>query len=231
MEIIELHYYPLTQKLYLCGSGILFTEEAFLSARSTHKKIRVRVDLPNLKQHFFSGDSDKISDFSDLFAKVLKGSERILTLYQEIQEKRTEIQKLKSFISTEVKEIDNTASVDWSALVIQEEQWRLSEDIAHESLIDWIEYTGTVIQPKILSNNGIEPTPQNLYRLRAAAQDTQVFWIKYNRAREGDLHIGHPIPQGVALYDSSSDSNLILTHLANRALSTRPLVLLAGSVS
>ena len=170
-------------------------------------------------------------------------AEKIGKLREEIKQREEEINELSttvlqpSSISSSSDKIQSDAAF-WESLVYKEEKLRLSEEMQEayaatendSSYVDWITFTGEVIQPRILTDAGLVANKENLYRLRVAAQKTNVFWVRYNRARQGDLTKGSEIPSGVSLFD------VTLGHFSDlRELSlSRPnrlIVLLAGSAS
>lgn len=112
--------------------------------------------------------------------------------------------------------------IDWLELVLKEEKMRLSEEMQNHyraveidsSYMDWIHFTESVIQRRVLLEAGVEPNPQNIRRLQIAAQKTNVFWIKYNRARQGSLRESYRVPS-VLIHDVAKVKQVSILHKAN----------------
>jgi hypothetical protein len=172
-----------------------------------------------------------------LIEKVTNGVERLQKVLDNIKNIQRNTVKVTSAEKNNFESDTCTDNcIDWVALVLQEEKLRNSEEMVRKyaevetdsSPIDWIEFTATVIQPKVLRDNHIEPSERNLYMLRVAAQGQDVFWVKHNRARQGYLRTGSMVPPHVSLYDVTTGTHTAVSSLCR---TSRPLVLLAGSVS
>mmetsp|Transcript_47123 Transcript_47123/g.52685 ORF Transcript_47123/g.52685 Transcript_47123/m.52685 type:complete len:122 (-) Transcript_47123:505-870(-) len=94
---------------------------------------------------------------------------------------------------------------------------------------DWIE-VATMVQKEVLTEFNIEPTEKALLAYRNAANNHGIsLYVKYNRARKGDLRVGMAAPD-VSLV--SIDSGLAeRTTLLSYQRSDRPLIIVAGSIS
>jgi hypothetical protein len=120
------------------------------------------------------------------------------------------------------------------AILAREEELRKNEDaqIRFEEAEssgdrDWI-VVAEEIQAETLQEFGIEPTPFALHQLRlAAARIGTSFYIKFNRARQGNLSPGSPAPD-VPLVSFTTEAPATLLSYAKPG---RPLVVLAGSFS
>jgi len=164
----------------------------------------------------------------EVLAKINSAVQKLLALADRINQMLTS--ELQSRGEAE-------RPIDWHALVLQEEAYRRSDEIMKQyalfetdhSLQDWITYTSEVIQPYILTKNGIEPNAMNLHKLRIAAGNSDVFWVKYNRARKGHLRPGDPVPPQVVLFDVEKQRHVSVSEQC--VASPRPSVLLAGSIS
>lgn len=167
---------------------------------------------------------------------------KILTAVNKM---RSIITKINNLVTSDITATEETTpsssntkdTIDWHALVYQEEAYRQSDEILNQYAViesdaspqDWITFTANVIQPYILSSNGIEPNAFNLHKLRVAAGETDVFWVKHNRARQGNLQGGDLIPPTVTLHDVAQGCPLSIQQMS--CTTTRPVVLLAGSIS
>lgn len=213
----------------------LFESFDFNERKLNQSILKIVLNLNNKRELKYNQETKNIDNYEQFINIIHSKYEQYLRLQEELEEKKNELERLKNKLKVSPK----TSEINWQDLVLQEERLRLSSEIAEqyqqterdESLIDWIQFTATHIQPRILESNGLEVNPENLYKLRAAAQQTDVFWIKYNRARRGDLKVDDLIPSNVVLYNPSTSQHLPLTSISNSLTSFRPLVLLAGSIS
>ena len=120
------------------------------------------------------------------------------------------------------------------AILAREEELRKNEDaqIRFEEAEssgdrDWI-VVAEEIQAETLQEFGIEPSPFALHQLRlAASRFGTSFYIKFNRARLGNLSPGSPSPD-VPLVSFTTKAPATLLSYAKPG---RPLVVLAGSFS
>lgn len=127
----------------------------------------------------FRVNGDHLATMDTLLAQIEVVINSTIQKLQEIAVKKRELaiflqapRTVKSYRSPEIP------NVNWQALVRREEQLRLSDEIqsayrekeTDASLMDWIDFTGTVIQPQVLREAGLEPSLENLTRLRVAAQ-------------------------------------------------------------
>jgi hypothetical protein len=235
------------------SDGSNYEEPDFLQDKVVHTMLFVYASIPFREEHRFTVNISEINSSSELLNRVIMGHAKYSSALLKVEEKRQRIKELLD----KVQPVDESADVDWKALVLQEEQLRLSEEISIEyrlretdsSFVDWIEYTATVLQPRLLEANGIKASPSNLLKLRVAAQDTNVFWVKYNRAKRGDYGVGDAVPDDVWLHDTQSRSMVHINEVSSTFRSPsstallptppsssalfqgRPLVLLAGSES
>lgn len=249
MDYPELLYQSQDRVLLKKSDGTTYEESEFSHDKSVYCKLFVYASTPLARDHRFTVNITEIGSSSDLLQKVTIGFEKYLNVLKRVDEKKQRVKELT--------DIDQQAKVeyDWKTLVLQEQELRLSAEISNEyrlketdsSNVDWIEYTATVVQPRLLESNGIPATSSNLRKLRVAAQGTDVFWVKYNRAKVGDYGAGDAVPDDVWLHDTLSQSmvhikdvslifrrSLLATHSLqpnSHGNFGRPLVLLAGSES
>jgi hypothetical protein len=208
----------------------------FSELRIQHEMLYILLDLVNREQKLRVHLS-KYETYEELMEKVRMTYQKMKKIQDEISVKKKQLEALTTKLKNPHLETDG--GINWKDLVIQEEQLRLSAEIADRyretetdaSLIDWIEFTARHIQPRVLELNGLEVNEENLYNLRAAAHQTDVFWVKYNRARRGNLRSDDPVPLDVALYDPVSSQSSPLLSICRSNSSLRPFVFLAGSVS
>jgi hypothetical protein len=136
-----------------------------------------------------------------------------------------------------VKPIKPTISPErWRVMVEREAELRLSAEVQaiYEeveklgSLSDWIRVTEEVVQPRVLREFGLEPTPVMLHSLRTQAllHPDIAFWVRYNRARRGSLQAGDEVPD-VTLFDAYAKATVHLRDITREGLT----VLFAGSAS
>ena len=232
MDTCQLVYIPDRHQLVKKKDGSQFGIQDFVD--NSNDSLTVHVQLRNEVERKFKIKLSDVDTYEALLAKIKVGYEKLLEI---LQKRDSAKQRVDELIKPKARE---ESHINWEDLVKQEEQYRLCDEIANEyrmketdaSSVDWIEFTETVIQPRILAMNGIAPTPANLHRLRVAAQNTDVFWVKYNRAKQGDLSVGDPVPQDVLLYSPHEQQYMLVHDLATQASAAgRPLVLLAGSQS
>lgn len=242
----ELIYLPQEKILINLNTNLPFEINEFNEKKRKKEILKIMLNLNNLREFRYNQETENIVSFDEFINVIHKKYEKYLQLQLQLIEKKKELELLRNKLQTSNNSNEDqsqsqlqTQSINWKELVLQEERLRLSSEIAEkyqqtetdESLIDWIEYTARHVQPRILQENGLEVTPENLYKLRAAAQQTDVFWIKYNRARRGELKVDDTIPSNVVLYDPSITQHLPLISISQSTPRSRPLVLLAGSVS
>jgi hypothetical protein len=236
---LHLRYHPFTHSLqYLDGDQQLDQQQYDRLRTETNLEIfKIILDLGKRQQKLTVLPS-KYDSYDELVDKVRFKYQKMRQIQDEIEMKKKQLEDLTTRLKTPNKP-SSAEGIDWKDLVLQEERLRMSEEINERyreterdsSMIDWIEYTSRYIQPRILESNGLEVTPDNLYHLRAAAQETEVFWIKYNRARRGHLRADDLVPSDVVLYDPISAHNSLLPTICQSSARLKPLVFLAGSVS
>jgi hypothetical protein len=208
----------------------------YADLRVQHEQFYVILDLVKREQKL-KVNLSKYETYEELMEKIRVTYLKMKTIQDEIEMKKKQLEVL----TTKLKKprTETAGGINWKDLVLQEENLRTSAEIAERyretetdgSLVDWIEYTARHVQPRILELNGLEVNEENLYNLRAAAHQTDVFWVKYNRARRGNLRPDDPIPLDVALYDPTTSKNSLLLSICHSSSSLRPFVFLAGSVS
>lgn len=244
-----------TELLYEADKSILlkkvdceqYTPEEFAADKMAGDHLFVDVDVPLKNEpHRFTVRISEVGTIDELLERVTRGYGRYVGAQQKVAAAKHRLEMIKKNSKAQKSDLN----IDWKSLVLQEEQFRLSDDVQQEyknretdaSFVDWIEYTATVVQPRLLEMNGIAPTPTNLHHLRVAAQETEVFWVKYNRARQGDYRVGDMVPSNVILYDTQKNTHIHIDTLCNTPTSarttssstnsySRPVVLLAGSES
>lgn len=201
-------------KMLTTDNGTAVSDASFL----VHKE---KADIMSVAVEFIiAGSSHTQSITANIknMSSLEELTSKIDVAYHKIYALRIEAAELSSRVVTAGEsEVQTQRGIDWHALVLEEEKYRNSAEMAAAyastetdgCAMDWIEYTGAVVQPDLLRRHGIEPTVWNLNRLRVAAQDTEVFWVKHNRARQGYLRPGSRIPPGNLLYDVSNDKAVI----------------------
>jgi hypothetical protein len=226
----------------MCNEGHVVTHARYTDIQNTISQIKVFYTLSN-----------EINFLNVSIANNISLNETIEKLTTSVLKMKAIMSKMESLVTTEVAlnlnttgnstptgeacEGTATSSIDWHDLVYQEQAYRRIDDVrkkysaieSDDSYPDWSSFTAPVIQPHILSSNGVEPNAVNLHRLRVAAAETDVFWVKHNRARKGHLNPGDPIPSQVTLFSPHLERYVDLHETS--AASTRPWVLLAGSIS
>merc|ERR1712176_234736 len=93
---------------------------------------------------------------------------------------------------------------------------------------DWMEVAAEV-QKEVLVEYDIEPTEKALFAYRNAANKHGIsLYVKYNRAREGDLKVGMNAPNVslIGINGRAEQTSLLANQKADR-----PLVIIAGSIS
>ena len=207
------------------------SEEEMLHLQSITSHIRVFYLLGH-EEKSFSVDITPPQSYQNIIEKIYFAVEKMKKIMNKLNCLMT-----KEISPTNTPDTSDVSTIDWHDLVHQEAEYRQSEEMmkkyaeieSDESLQDWISYTAEVVQPYILQKNGIEPNAFNLHKLRVAAGETDVFWVKHNRAREGMLSPGDTIPTNVYLYDVDNQCKVNVREVS-MALS-QPMVLLAGSIS
>ena len=133
----------------------------------------------------------------------------------------------------------------WKQILIRENELRLSDEVQqrfHEAentgASDWMEVAGDV-QKQVLIEFKMEPSEENLLTLTTKAHENPdiSLYVKYNRARKGDLIVGSDAPN-VSLVEMKCDNStntpttLPYKNLLSYATSAgKPLVLICGSWS
>ena len=133
----------------------------------------------------------------------------------------------------------------WKQILIRENELRLSDEVQqrfHEAentgASDWMEVAGDV-QKQVLIEFKMEPSEENLLTLTTKAHENPdiSLYVKYNRARKGDLIVGSDAPN-VSLVGMKCDNStntpttLPYKNLLSYATSAgKPLVLICGSWS
>lgn len=163
--------------------------------------------------------------------------------------------KIKTCTSTTTKtaksKIADESEFDYSKLVIpkeilrkmliRENELRLCEETQKEYFRiesqpqmpgDWLDYTAK-LQEQVIEEFGFKDNPTAIWQLRCACTDhpdltEHALYVKYNRAREGDLRVGDNAPDSrlVSIVDQSSHQLLEFV-----PKDTRPLLICAASWS
>jgi hypothetical protein len=235
---VEWRYHSSTHSLHSSHGNQLVDQQQYdiIRTQTDLETLKIILDLGKRQQKLTIVPS-KYASYDLLLDKVRLKYLKMKKIQDEIDVKKKQLEELTTRLKN--PNPNPTGGIDWKDLVLQEERLRMSTEISERyretetdgSMIDWIEYTGRFIQPRILESNGLEVTPDNLYSLRAAAHETDVFWIKYNRARRGDLRTDDRVPLDVVLYDPISAENSPLVTICHLSSRLRPLIFLAGSVS
>lgn len=118
----------------------------------------------------------------------------------------------------------------------RENELRLSEDVQKRfedaersgSTTDWIEVASEV-QKEILREFNVSENALHAYRCAANKHGVSLY-VKYNRARKGDLEIGSQAPN-VPVVSVESDGSTSSVSLVELQMKNRPLVVIAGSIS
>ena len=110
----------------------------------------------------------------------------------------------------------------------QSVQKRFEEAERSGSKTDWIE-VAEQIQLEVLREFNV--SPKALHAYRCAANDHGIsLYVKYNRARKGDLKVGSKAPD-VSLIHLEKDGTTRAQSLLETQQTDRPLVIVAGSIS
>ena len=93
---------------------------------------------------------------------------------------------------------------------------------------DWMEVASRM-QFAALREVGLAPTAKNVALLRAKALEHPeiALYVRYNRCRQGELHVGDSAPRGIVLYDLEGGT----TAFPVPAPAQKVQVYFAGSVS
>ena len=122
------------------------------------------------------------------------------------------------------------------AMLKRENELRLSQSVQKRfedaersgSKTDWIE-VAEQIQLEVLREFNVSPKALNAYRCAANDHDISLY-VKYNRARKGDLEVGSKAPD-VDLIQLENDGNTRAHSIVEMQRAGRPLVIVAGSIS
>lgn len=117
----------------------------------------------------------------------------------------------------------------------RENELRLSESVQKRfeeaersgSTTDWIEVASEV-QKEVLREFNVSEDALHAYRCAANKHGVSLY-VKYNRARKGDLEIGSQAPDVPVVSVDSDGSTRSLSILELQV--KRPLVVIAGSIS
>ena len=122
------------------------------------------------------------------------------------------------------------------AMLKRENELRLSKDVQLRfeeaeksgSNTDWIEVASEV-QKEVLREFDVPEGALHAYRCAANKFPDIALYVKYNRARQGDLQVGSKAPD-VSLISLEDDGSTRIQSLLELG-KDRPLVLIAGSLS
>lgn len=229
--------------IFCSADGCLRSRDGAILTKETFAPLLVHDTEIKIKYTFGSGQYQRNNTLSIKLSRDSQLEDCLVAASAAYMNSMRRMDDFLRLINTSItpETADNSTGpldeVDWVRLVYEEEEYRKSDDIMRkyaelerdESNVDWIQFTADFVQPQILRNHGIEVNAFNLHKLRVAAQKTDVFWVKYNRARKGELVSGDPVPESVWLHDVESGTSMNLYHRSLQLLT--PMVLLAGSIS
>ena len=133
-------------------------------------------------------------------------------------------------------------------MLTRENELRLSHDVQRRfeeaeksGGTDWIE-VACELQKQVLVEFNIDPTEKALHAYRCAANKHGIsLYVKYNRARQGDLVVGSDAPDVPMVLASSISTGrsggetapqvTTSTSILDYQKPNRPLVIIAGSIS
>ncbi|GMI49277.1 hypothetical protein TrCOL_g9636 [Triparma columacea] len=196
-----------------CASRSDFKE---LAETVPDPEVKVTIDGETVVVPISPFDTVKMLMDSAILAKEIKDQEAILG---QMKDKFAEMRGKKRGRSERILSREEFLRKSEAAQVLYAEAEASGES-------DWIEVAEN-IQATTLLEFGIHPTPDALHELRlAAGRIGTSFYIRFNRARLGDLSPSTIAPD-VPLAHLDGSSTTLLAH----ARPSRPLVVLAGSFS
>ena len=203
------------------------------SSRDGFKKLRARDDGPKEADEFEVGlDADDTCEQSQM------ERERLARI-NDLQKQLDDLKKNRSGPKRKKASCDSRNGLPCDEIVIKmlerENELRLSagaqkrfeEAEASGSTTDWIE-VASEIQKEVLTEFNVPETALHAYRCAANKHGVSLY-VKYNRAREGDLRVGSQAPD-VPLVLINSDGSTSSQTILGVQQKDRPLVLVAGSL-
>ena len=121
-------------------------------------------------------------------------------------------------------------------LRLSSEVQRRFEEAEKSGATDWIE-VASELQKQVMMEFNVTPSERALRAYRCAANRHEIsLYVKYNRARQGDLAVGSEAPNVPLVSidgqeDHTGQAKVETTLLLANQKADRPLIVIAGSIS